>query len=114
VVTTVPPSHTGDNTTSEIAVAASGRFVYASNRGHDSVTIFRVDEATGDLAPVGWEPAQGRTPRFITLDPTGALLYAANQDSDTIVEFRVDPRAGTLAATGQVVPVGSPSSIVFR
>jgi 6-phosphogluconolactonase (cycloisomerase 2 family) len=57
---------------------------------------------------------QGRTPRFITLDPTGALLYAANQDSDTIVEFRVDPRAGTLAATGQVVPVGSPSSIVFR
>lgn len=114
VVTTVPPSHTGDNTTSEIAVAASGRFVYASNRGHDSVTIFRVDEATGDLTPVGWEPAQGRTPRFITLDPTGALLYAANQDSDTIVEFRVDPRAGTLAATGQVVPVGSPSSIVFR
>lgn len=113
-LTTLPPGWNGRNTTSEIAVAPSGRFVYASNRGHDSVTIFRVDEATGDLAPVGWEPVQGRTPRFITLDPTGALLYAANQDSDTIVEFRVDPRAGTLAATGQVVPVGSPSSIVFR
>jgi 6-phosphogluconolactonase (cycloisomerase 2 family) len=114
VVTTVPPSHTGDNTTSEIAVAPSGRFVYASNRGHDSITIFRVDEATGELTPIGWEPTRGRTPRFFTLDPAGAILYAANQDSDTIVAFRVDPKTGALAATGQVVEVGSPSSIVFR
>jgi 6-phosphogluconolactonase (cycloisomerase 2 family) len=114
VVTTVPPSHTGDNTTSEIGIAPSGRFVYASNRGHDSVTIFRVDEASGEPTPIGWEPTRGHTPRFFTLDGAGTRLYAANQDSDTIVEFRVDPRAGTLAATGQVVAVGSPSSIVFR
>jgi 6-phosphogluconolactonase len=114
VVTTLPPTFTGNNTTSEIAVAPSGRFVYASNRGHDSIAIFRVDEATGTLAPVGWEPTQGKTPRFVALDPSGALLYAANQDGDTIVAFRVDPQGGTLTPTGQVVRVGSPSSIVFR
>ena len=88
--------------------------MYASNRGHDSIAIFRVDESTGMLNPVGWEPTQGKTPRFCTLDPSGAFLYAANQDSDTIVAFRVDPQAGTLTPTGQVVRLGSPSSIVFR
>jgi 6-phosphogluconolactonase len=66
------------------------------------------------LSPVGWEPTLGETPRFFALDPTGALLYAANQDSDTIVAFRVDRRTGRLAPTGQVVEVGSPSTIVFR
>jgi 6-phosphogluconolactonase (cycloisomerase 2 family) len=114
VITTLPPAFTGDNTTSEIAVAPSGRFVYASNRGHDSIVIFRADGAAGVLEPVGWEPTQGKTPRFFTLDPAGTFLYAANQDSDTIVAFRVDPRAGTLTPTGQVVSVGSPSTIVFR
>jgi len=114
VITTLPPAFTGDNTTSEIAIAPSGRFVYGSNRGHDSIVIFRVDESTGGLSPVGWEPSRGKTPRFFALDPSGASLYAANQDSDTIVAFRVDPQAGTLTPTGQVVPVGSPSSIVFR
>jgi 6-phosphogluconolactonase (cycloisomerase 2 family) len=114
VITTLPPDFTGNNTTSEIAIAPSGRFVYGSNRGHDSIAIFRVDESTGTLHPVGWEPTQGKTPRFIALDPAGAFLYAANQDSDTIVAFRTDPRAGTLTPTGQIVRVGSPSSIVFR
>jgi 6-phosphogluconolactonase (cycloisomerase 2 family) len=114
VVTTLPPDFTGNNTTSEIAIAPSGRFVYGSNRGHDSIAIFRVDESTGTLHPMGWEPTQGKTPRFIALDPAGAFLYAANQDSDAIVVFRVDPRAGTLTPTGHVVRVGSPSSIVFR
>jgi 6-phosphogluconolactonase len=88
--------------------------VYGSNRGHDSIAIFRVDESTGVLSPVGWEPTRGKTPRFFALDPSGAFLHAANQDSDTIVAFRVDPQTGTLAPTGQVVPVGSPSCIVFR
>jgi len=101
-------------TRDEIAVAPSGRFVYASNRGHDSVVIFTVDPAAGTLSPVGWEPTQGNNPRFIALDPAGAALYAANQDSDTIVAFRVDQQSGTLTPTGQVVAVGSPSTIVFR
>jgi 6-phosphogluconolactonase (cycloisomerase 2 family) len=114
VITTLPPTFTGDSTTSEIVVAASGRFVYASNRGHDSLAIFAVNEADGTLSPVGWEPTQGKTPRFFAIEPSGAVLYAANMDSDTIVAFRVDASSGKLAATGQVIKTGSPSSIVFR
>ena len=113
VITTLPPSFTGSSTTSEIVVAASGRFVYASNRGHDSLVIFAVEDA-GTLSPVGWEPTQGRTPRFFAIEPSGTLLYAANMDSDTIVAFRVDAGSGKLTATGQIIKTGSPSSIVFR
>jgi 6-phosphogluconolactonase (cycloisomerase 2 family) len=113
IITTLPPSFTGNNTTSEIAVAPSGRFVYGSNRGHDSIAIFAVDAGTGVLTPVDWEPTQGKTPRFFTLDPSGTYLYAANQDSDTIVCFRVDQSNGKLKSTGNVVKTGSPSSIVF-
>ena len=113
VITTLPPSFTGNNTTSEIAVAPSGRFVYGSNRGHDSIAIFAVDPGTGALTPVDWEPTQGKTPRFFGLDPSGTYLYAANQDSDTIVCFRVDQSNGKLKSTGNVVKTGSPSSIVF-
>ena len=114
VVTTLPPSFTGDNTTSEIVVAASGRFVYASNRGHDSIAIFAVDEASGTLSTVGWESILGKTPRFFAIEPSGTLLYCANMDSDTIVTFRVDTGSGKLAPTGQVIKTGSPSCILFR
>ena len=65
------------------------------------------------LSPVGWEPTQGKTPRFFALDPSGARLYVANQDSDAIVAFRVDETSGTLMPTSEVVKVGSPSAIVF-
>ena len=75
--------------------------------------IFSVDAATGMLAPVGWEPTQGRTPRFFTLDPAGSLLYAANLDSDNIVTFRVDQQTGKLTPTAQVIETGSPSCIIF-
>ena len=113
VITTLPPSFTGNSTTSEIAVAPSGRFLYGSNRGHDSIAIFAVDATSRTLTPVDWEPTQGKTPRFFGLDPSGAFLYAANQDSDTIVCFRVDRASGKLSSTGSVVKTGSPSSIVF-
>ena len=88
--------------------------MYGSNRGHDSIAIFAVDEATGTLSSVGSESTQGRSPRFFALDPSGAFLYAANQNSDTIVSFSVDQSTGRLKPTGQVVKTGSPSSIVFR
>ena len=114
VISTLPPDFTGNNTTSEIAVAPSGRFVYGSNRGHHSIAIFAVNPTSGVLTPVGWEPSRGLTPRFFALDPTGTFLYAANQDSDTIVTFRVDQPTGKLLTTGQVIKTGSPSSIVFR
>jgi 6-phosphogluconolactonase (cycloisomerase 2 family) len=113
VIPTVPAGFPGRNTTAEVAVAPSGRFVYVSNRGHDSVAIFAVDATSGLLSPVGWEPSQGKTPRFFALDPPGTFLYVANQNSDTIVAFRVDPSTGSLTPTGRVVRTGSPSSIVF-
>ena len=114
VITTLSSSFTGDNTTSEIAVAPSGRFVYASNRGHDSIAVFAVGEATGVLTPVAWQPTQGKTPRFFAIEPPGERLHVANQDSDSIVAFAIDPASGRLTPTGHVVTTGSPSSIVFR
>ena len=114
VITTLPPSFTGDSTTSEIVVAASGRYIYASNRGHDSITIIAVDDASGTLSHVGWEATQGKTPRFFAIEPSGALLYCANMDSDSIVTFRVDSGSGKLTPTGQVINTGSPCCIVFR
>jgi 6-phosphogluconolactonase len=113
VVTTLPTSYTGNNSGAEIAVAQSGRFLYGSNRGHDSIVIFAIDTATGGLTPVGWQSTQGRTPRFFALEPSGHL-YAANQNSDTVVIFRVNPTTGGLTPTDQIVNVASPSTIVFR
>ena len=113
VVPTIAPSFTGNNTGAEVAVAPSGRFVYGSNRGHDSIVIYAVDHVAGTLTPVGWEPTEGKTPRFFGLDPAANFLYAANQDTDTIVTFRVNKTSGKLAPTGQVVKVGSPVTIVF-
>lgn len=110
---TLPAGFAGRSTCAEVQIAPSGRFLYGSNRGHDSLAIFAIDDATGTLAPVGWEPTQGKSPRFFAIDPSGALLHVANMDSDSIVVFRVDQATGTLSATGQVVKTGSPSSIVF-
>jgi 6-phosphogluconolactonase len=114
VVTTLPSSYTGNNSGAEIAVASSGRFVYGSNRGHDSIAIFAIDQSTGLLTSIGWEPTQGKTPRYFGLDPSGTHLYAANQNTDTIVIFGVDQSTGKLTATGQIVKVASPTTIVFR
>jgi 6-phosphogluconolactonase (cycloisomerase 2 family) len=113
VAPTTPPSFTGNNTGAEVAVAPSGRFVYGSNRGHDSIAIFAVDHAQGTLTPVGWEPTQGKTPRFFGLHPAANFLSAANQDTDTVVTFRVNPGTGRLAPTGQVVKVGSPVCVII-
>jgi 6-phosphogluconolactonase (cycloisomerase 2 family) len=113
VIPTLPESFIGKSEPAEIQVAPSGRFVYVSNRGHDSIVSFSVDPATGTLAPVGWEPTQGHTPRFFSLDPTGNMLYAANLESHDIVAFRVDQTSGKLTPTGLVVPTGSPSCIIF-
>ncbi|HJU31204.1 MAG TPA: lactonase family protein [Hyphomicrobiaceae bacterium] len=113
VITTLPTDFVGYSTTAEIAVSRDGRFVYASNRGHDSVAIFAADADSGLLAPVGWQPTQGSHPRFICLDPPGRFLYAANEQGDTIVQFRADAASGALTPTGHVVRVASPVTIVF-
>ena len=114
IVTTLPSTYTGNNTGAGIAVAPSGRFVYGSNRGHDSIALFAIEPSTGLLTSIGWEPTQGRTPRFFGLDPSGSYLYAANQNSDTVVIFRINQMTGKLSPTNQIVKVASPSTIAFR
>jgi 6-phosphogluconolactonase len=107
-ISTLPIDFEGENLGAEIAVAPSGRFAYASNRGHNSIAIYEVDQASGELALIGHEPSQGAGPRFFTIDPTGTLLLVANQDSDTVVTFRIDQDTGELAATGHVMDVPTP------
>jgi 6-phosphogluconolactonase len=107
-ISTLPDGFTGQNLGAEIMVAPSGRFVYASNRGHDSLAIYAVDPETGRLALVGHESSQGVGPRAFILDPSGALLLVANQDTDTVVTFWIDQDSGTLRATGHVAAVPTP------
>jgi len=113
VITTLPTDFTGYSTTAEITVSPDGRFVYCSNRGHDSVAVYAADARDGLLTSIGWQLTQGRVPRFIGLDPTGRFLHAANELGNTVVTFRVDAASGMLAPTGQVVKNASPVTIVF-
>lgn len=113
-VPTTPTRYVGDNMGAEIAIAPSGKFLYASNRGHDSIVIYAVDPATGMIEHIGWESVQGKTPRFFGPDPDWSHLYAANQDSNAIVVFRVNHETGKLTPTGQVVETGTPTCIVFK
>jgi len=107
-ISTIPDDFKGQNLGAEIKVAPSGRFVYASNRGHDSLAIYAVDQETGRLTLVGHESTQGIGPRDFTVDPSGALLLVANQDTDTVVTFWIDRGSGRLAATGHVAHVPTP------
>jgi 6-phosphogluconolactonase (cycloisomerase 2 family) len=112
-VSSLPGDAGGRSTGSEVAVHPSGRFVYLSNRGHNSVAAFGINQKDGHVTPIGWYPTHGDTPRAIALDPAGRFLYAANQGSDTIYGFRVDDRDGSLAPIGLVAETGSPASMVF-
>ena len=113
VLTTLPDTFVGSSRAAEIAVAPSGRFVYASNRGHDSVAVFSIDAASGRLAPVSWHESGGKTPRFFAFDAAGRFLFVANEDSDEIVAFNADAATGKLSPTGEVIRTGSPVCIVF-
>jgi 6-phosphogluconolactonase len=114
IVSAVPDSFTGNSRAAEIAVSADGRFVYASNRGDDSIAAFALDEATGRLSPIGWTASSGKTPRFFALASFDKFLLAANEDTDTINLFKRDAANGHLVATDQVVRVGSPVCVVLR
>lgn len=109
-----PAAFTGDNRAAEIAISPDGRFVFVSNRGHDSVGTFAVDPASGVLAAVSWAKTGGRGPRFITTDPTGRFVYAANELTDSIVQLAVAPGDGRLDATGLKVDTGSPVCVAFK
>ncbi|WP_322057056.1 lactonase family protein [Paraburkholderia sp. J63] len=113
VLSSLPDTCTGNSRASEIEVDHTGRFVYASNRGDDSIAVFRIDAPTGHLRFLNAVPTQGKTPRFMTSTPDGRFMYALNEDSDTIVAFSVDANSGNLAPTGFVAPSGSPVCMVF-
>jgi len=112
-LSTLPADFTGRNVTAEVVVHPTGRFLYASNRGHDSVAMFRVDPDAGLLTPIGWVPTRGSSPRHINVDPTGRWLIACNQHGDSVQVFRIDGHDGSLAPAGEPVPVPAPACVVF-
>jgi 6-phosphogluconolactonase len=112
-VSTLPSGFNGVNSTAEIAVHPSGKFLYGSNRGHDSIAVFAIDPVKGTLTLVEHESTQGKTPRNFAIDPTGHWLFAANQDSNNIVLFRIDPNTGKLTPSGEKTSVASPVCVTF-
>ncbi len=114
-ISTLPTGYstTEKDSCAEIFVHPGGRFVYGSNRGHDSIAVFSVDTKTGKLTLVQHESTQGKTPRHFAIDPGGKWLFAENQNSDSVVLFSIDTETGRLKATGQTLTVGSPVCAVF-
>jgi len=113
VISTLPAGFSGQNTAAEVAVSPDGRFLYASNRGDDSLAWFMIDAATGALAPAGLVPSRGRTPRLFAIEPSGRWLLAANQDSDSVVVFRLDPATGRPEPVGRPLAISKPVSVLF-
>ena len=112
-VHTRPDPQKPNNSTAEIAVHPSGRFVYGSNRGDDTIAIFQVAPASGKLTPVGYQPTGGKAPRHFAIDPTGQFLLVGNQNSNTITIFRINPDSGQLTQAGDPVPCPAPVRILF-
>ncbi len=113
-VPTLPSSYKEESTCAEILASPDGRFVYASNRGHDSIAVFRVDERTGELHAAGHVSTRGKTPRNFALTPDGQWLLAANQDSDSVVLFRIDSQSGLPIYAGAELPVSKPVCVLIR
>jgi 6-phosphogluconolactonase len=99
--------------TAELEIHPSGKFLYGSNRGHDSIVVYAIDETTGRLTYVEHQPTQGKTPRGFGIDPGGTFLLAANQASDSVIVFRIDAKTGRLTPTGHKIEVGSPVDVKF-
>jgi 6-phosphogluconolactonase len=112
-ISTLPDKFAGNSDAAEIAVHPSGKFLYASNRGHDSIAVFSIDPVKGALTRVEFVPTKGKTPRNFAIDPTGSWLFVANQASDDVVVFRIDGKTGHLTPTGQVLSVASPACVKF-
>lgn len=112
-VSSLPPGFTGANTTADVQVHPSGKFVYESNRGADTIAVFAVDGNTGLLTPVENVASGGKTPRIFAIDPTGKFLIAANEASSTLVVFRIDQATGRLTPTGEKIDAPKPICVKF-
>jgi 6-phosphogluconolactonase len=112
-ISTIPKGFLEHNDDAEIAVHPSGKFLYASNRGHDSIAVFAIDANKGTLTLIEYAPTKGKTPRSFEIDPTGSLLFAENEKSNNIVVFRIDPQTGRLTSTDKVLEVVEPVCVKF-
>jgi 6-phosphogluconolactonase len=111
-ISTLPERFTRDNIGGEIRIHPDGRYLYATNRGHDSLACFAIDPETGRLQSLGWQTTSGDWPRGMNIDPAGDFLYVANQNSGTIVTFRIDRASGALHETATVA-TPTPADIAF-
>jgi len=112
-ISTLPDNFDGSSHCADVHVHPSGRFLYGSNRGHDSIAIYAIDEKTGGLTSLGFQSTQGKTPRNFTIDPTGRWLLAANQDTDNIVVYAIDEKTGSLTPNGQSAGASMPVCLTF-
>lgn len=112
-LSTLPEGFTGESFTADVQVHPSGKFVYGSNRGHNSISVFAVDQKTGKLTLSSTQATGGSWPRHFGIDPAGEFLLAANQRSDSIVVFRINASTGALAETGKTAQVGQPACVRF-
>jgi 6-phosphogluconolactonase len=110
---TLPADFEGDNLTADVHVDASGRRVYASNRGHHSIAVFEIDDETGTLSPTQITPSGGAWPRTFALSPTGSRLLVGNRQTDGVTRFNIDADDGTLDAENDVTEIPSPSCLLF-
>ena len=113
-ISTLPTGFEGSNWTAEVQVHPLGKFVYGSNRGHNSIAAFAVDQSTGKLTAIGHTSTEGKTPRNFAIDPTGTYLLAANQDSGNVVQFKIDGQTGKLAPTGRELKIANCVCVKFR
>jgi 6-phosphogluconolactonase len=112
-ISSLPKDFKGHSDASEIHIDASGRFVYVSNRGPDTIAVFRIHPTSGTLEMVETVASGGKRPRCFAIDPSGKFLLAANQDSDNVVTFRIDPKSGRLSKLDETGGVISPVSLAF-
>ena len=112
-VPTIAREPTDADTTSQIQVHPTGKFLYVANRGPNDIAAFSIDESSGKLTLIGHTPTEGQTPRHFTIDPTAKWLLVANQDGDNVVVLRIDPQSGALAPTGQAVKLDQPMCVLF-
>jgi 6-phosphogluconolactonase len=112
-ISTLPKDYDGTNNSAEVFVHPNGRFLYASNRGHDSIAVFAIDPRKGTLTSIEQVSTNGKTPRGFAIDPTGAYLLAANQNTNDAVLFRVDQKTGRLTLDGDDLKIPSPVCVIF-
>ena len=112
-ISTLPKGFAEKSAAAEIRIHPSGKFLYASNRGHDSIAVFAIDQAKGTLTSIEFAPTRGKTPRNFAIDFAGTWLLVANQNSDSVVSFRIDAKTGKLTAADQTVTISNPVCVQF-